>query len=257
LDLKQNKNEEPKNNLKKLNKNNPKDINSQSNKILTGFPNDNWDVNDNQYLFEDYKYEPNNQHLNNKTPYHMKTEPSPSPIETKYNSTSQNNKNDLEFKEKDYVIVQEFNNVDLPINDNNKYNGNYNDKYNNDKINDIYNDSPVKKNSNEKQKNDNGNDNDNDSDSSSDLDDNLIDFKLDDELCAEPENTEVNKQQNDFDKEDYDSPISKYAEPTVERPTIGVPPPGTDPNDDFDFDNDDNGIFQTKHKKGYDNDEDY
>ena len=108
-----------------------------------------------------------------------------------------------------------------------------------------------------KSKKDNENKNDNDDDSSSDLDDNLIDFNLDDELCAEPENTEVNNQQNDFDKEDFDSPINKYVEPTVERPTIGVPPPGTDPNDDYDFDNDDNGIFQTKHKKDYDNDEDY
>ena len=167
--------------------------------------------------------------------------------------------------------MQEFNNVDIPINDNNKYNDNYNDKYNNDKFsdkyndkfedndkfndNDKYNDSPVKKNSNEKRKKDI--ENDNNDDSSSDLDDNLIDFNLDDELCAEPENTEVNNQQNDFDKEDFDSPINKYVEPTVERPTIGVPPPGTDPNDDYDFDNDDNGIFQTKHKKGYDNDEDY
>ena len=274
LDLELNENEEPKNNLKKLNKTKTKDNNSQSNKNLNNFPSDNWNTNDNQYLFEEYKYEPNNQNQNNNTPYHIKTEPSPSPIETKYNSTS-NNKNDLEFKDKDYVIVEEFNNVDIPINDNNKYNENYNntynDKYNSDKFNDKYNDkfndknngkfndnvndkyneSPIKKNSNEKQKNDN------DNDSSSDLDDNLIDFNLGDELCAEPENTEVNKQQNDFDKEDFDSPISKYAEPTVERPTIGVPPPGTDPNDDYDFDNDDNGIFQTRHKKDYDNDDDY
>ena len=274
LDLELNENEEPKNNLKKLNKTKTKDNNSQSNKNLNNFPSDNWNTNDNQYLFEEYKYEPNNQDQNNNTPYHIKTEPSPSPIETKYNSTS-NNKNDLEFKDKDYVIVEEFNNVDIPINDNNKYNENYNntynDKYNSDKFNDKYNDkfndknngkfndnvndkyneSPIKKNSNEKQKNDN------DNDSSSDLDDNLIDFNLGDELCAEPENTEVNKQQNDFDKEDFDSPISKYAEPTVERPTIGVPPPGTDPNDDYDFDNDDNGIFQTRHKKDYDNDDDY
>ena len=267
LDMELNENEEPKNNLKKLNKNKPKDDNSHSNKIITDFPNDNWDLNDNQNLFEDYKYEQYNQYQNNNHPYHIKTEPSPSP--TKYNSTSSNNKNDLEFKDKDYVILKEFNNVDIPINDNNnynnnyndEYNGKYNDKYNNGKFNDKYNDkfsdndkyneSPVKKNSNEKRKNDN------DNDSSSDLDDNLIDFKLDDELCAEPENTEVNKQQNDFDKEDLDSPINKYVEPTVERPTIGVPPPGTDPNDDFDFDNDDNGIFQTKHKKDYDYDEDY
>jgi len=274
LDLELNENEEPKNNLKKLNKTKTKDNNSQSNKNINNFPSDNWNANDNQYLFEEYKYEPSNQNQNNNTPYHIKTEPSPSPIETKYNSTS-NKKNDLEFKDKDYVIVEEFNNVDIPINDNNKYNENYNntynDKYNSDKFNDKYNDkfndknngkfndndndkyneSPIKKNSNEKQKNDN------DNDSSSDLDDNLIDFNLGDELCAEPENTEVNKQQNDFDKEDFDSPISKYAEPTVERPTIGVPPPGTDPNDDYDFDNDDNGIFQTRHKKDYDNDDDY
>ena len=271
LDLELNENEEPKNNLKKLNKNNQKHNNSQSNKLITDFPSDNWNINDNQYLFEEYKYEPSNQNQNNNIPYHIKTEPSPSPIETKYNSTFSNNKNDLEFKDKDYVIVQEFNNIDIPINDNNKYNDNYNNKYNNDKFsdknndkfedndkfndNDKCNDSQVKKNSNEKRKKDI--ENDNNDDSSSDLDDNLIDFNLDDELCAEPENTEVNNQQNDFDKEDFDSPINKYVEPTVERPTIGVPPPGTDPNDDYDFDNDDNGIFQTKHKKGYDNDEDY
>ena len=218
LDLELNENEEPKNNLKKLNKNNTKDNSSQGNKILISAPNDNWNINNNQYLFEDYKYEyePNNQYQYNNTPFNIKTEPSTSPIETKYNTVSSNNNNDLEFKDKDYVIVKEFKNVDIPINDNNKYN---------------------------------------DNDSSSELDD-LIDFKLDDELCAEPENTEVNQQQNDFDKEDFDLPINKYVEPTVERPTIGVPPPGTDPNDDYDFDNDDNGIFQTKHKKIFDNDDD-
>ena len=44
-------------------------------------------------------------------------------------------------------------------------------------------------------------------------------------------------------------------ERTVERPTIGVPPPGTDLNDNFSDDDDyNNGIFQTNHKKESDND---
>ena len=320
LDLELNDNEEPKNNLKKLNKNITKDNKSQSNKNITGSPYDNWNINNNQYKLEDYKYEPDNQYQYNNSPFNIQTEPSPSPIQKNYNTTTSKNNNDLEFKDKDYIIVKEFNTVDIPINDNNKYNDksndknkhndnnkyndefndkykdNYKDKYNdknkhndnnkyNDEFNDKYkdnyndkyndnnkynkndddkynennkynnndkiNDFPVKKNSNEIKKKEN----DNDNESSSDLDD-LIDFKLDDELCPEPENTEANKE-NDFDKEDLDSPINKYVEPTVERPTIGVPPPGTDPKDDFDFDNDDNGIFQTKHKKSYDYDEDY
>ena len=65
-----------------------------------------------------------------------------------------------------------------------KFNDKNNGKFN-DNVNDKYNESPIKKNSNEKQKNDN------DNDSSSDLDDNLIDFNLGDELCAEPENTVI------------------------------------------------------------------
>jgi serine/threonine protein kinase len=77
-------------------------------------------------------------------------------------------------------------------------------------------------------------------DSAEELDD-LIDFKLGDELCLESEE----EKKLDDDNDNYES-AKKYMEPTVERPTIGVPPPGTDPRDNYDNDDDcDNGIFQS------------
>ena len=89
--------------------------------------------------------------------------------------------------------------------------------------------------------------------------DNLIDFKLGDELCLEPESVIENKI-NDFNDEkeenNLDLPMKKIMDHTVERPTIGVPSPGTDPNDNYD-DGDDfnNGVFQSSHKKLFDDDD--
>ena len=46
-------------------------------------------------------------------------------------------------------------------------------------------------------------------------------------------------------------------ERVVERPTIGVPPPGTDPNDDYYYQDDcNNGVFQTHYRSPFDNDND-
>ena len=50
----------------------------------------------------------------------------------------------------------------------------------------------------------------------------------------------------------------KIMERTVERPTLGVPPPGTDPNDNFDYGDDDdlnNGVFQTNKNNMFNNDD--
>ena len=92
-----------------------------------------------------------------------------------------------------------------------------------------------------------------DDNSSEELED-LIDFKLGDELCPEPEEEKYNDDEDD----NIDLPMKKIMERTVERPTIGVPPPGTDINDNFCDDDDyDNGIFQTNTKKENDNDDYY
>ena len=87
-------------------------------------------------------------------------------------------------------------------------------------------------------------------DDSENLDD-LIDFKLGEEACPEPEDEMYSDLNDDYDKEKEDNfemtMKKKFQEKTVERPTLGVPPPGTDPKDNFEFDEDDdnNGVFQT------------
>ena len=93
--------------------------------------------------------------------------------------------------------------------------------------------------------------------SSSDELDNLIDFKLGDELCSEPGSI-VEKKSDEFDDKpddnNLDLPMKKIMERTVDRPTIGVPPPGTDPNNNYDYDDDDNnGVFQSNIKLDFDN----
>ena len=98
-----------------------------------------------------------------------------------------------------------------------------------------------------------------DGDSSDELDD-LIDFKLGDELCPEPDNYSDENKKNEFkdneSDDNLDLPMKKIMEVTVERPTIGVPPPGTDLNDDFNYEGDDNnGVFQSNYRRGYDNDD--
>ena len=81
---------------------------------------------------------------------------------------------------------------------------------------------------------------------------NLIDFKLGDELCLEPESLIENEKEDN----NLDSPMKKIMDHTVERPTIGVPSPGTDPNDNFSNDDDyNNGVFQSNHKKEFDIDD--
>ena len=113
-------------------------------------------------------------------------------------------------------------------------------------------------NENENQNNSNNSKND---DSSENLDE-LIDFKLGDEICPEPEDEKYNDLNDNNDKEKEDNfemtMKKKIMERTVERPTLGVPPPGTDPNDNFDFDDDDdlnNGVFQTNKNNIFNNDD--
>ena len=65
---------------------------------------------------------------------------------------------------------------------------------------------------------------------------------------------------NDKEKEDnFEMTMKKkIMERTVERPTLGVPPPGTDPNDNFDYGDDDdlnNGVFQTNKNNMFNNDD--
>ena len=82
----------------------------------------------------------------------------------------------------------------------------------------------------------------------------LIDFKLgDDELCAEPEDEDKYDNEND---NNLDLPMKKIMERTLGRPTIGVPPPGTDPQDNYDNDDEnDNGIFQSTPSKEFGQDD--
>ena len=83
----------------------------------------------------------------------------------------------------------------------------------------------------------------------------LIDFKLGDELCLEPENTDENQINsiNDKDDNNLDLPMKKIKEHTINRPTFGVPPPGSDPNDPYDFGDDYNsGVFQINERKIFD-----
>ena len=92
-------------------------------------------------------------------------------------------------------------------------------------------------------------------DSGDDLD-NLIDFKLGDELVCEPESTAKKKSNEIQDNEDdnnMDLPMKKIMERTVERPTIGVPSPGSNPNDNDEDDDNGNGIFQSGLKKDFEN----
>ena len=93
---------------------------------------------------------------------------------------------------------------------------------------------------------------------SSDELDNLIEFKLGDELCLDPDSM-VKKKSDEFNDSEDDKnlnlPMKKIMEHTVERPTIGVPPPGTDPKDNFNYDEEDNnGIFQSSIKMDFEND---
>jgi len=124
---------------------------------------------------------------------------------------------------------------------------------------------PDSDNENEKEnKEDKNKENSNDSkndDSSENLDE-LIDFKLGDEICPEPEDAKYNDLNDNNDKEKEDNfemtMKKKIMERTVERPTIGVPPPGTDPNDNFELDDDDdlnNGVFQTHKNNIFNNDD--
>ena len=108
---------------------------------------------------------------------------------------------------------------------------------------------------NESHNDENEEENDNDS---SELDE-LIDFKLGDELCVEPDEPKKNVKEFNIDNEvdnDLELPMRKIMERVVERPTIGVPPPGTDPNDDYYYQDDcNNGVFQTHYKGPFDNDQ--
>ena len=88
---------------------------------------------------------------------------------------------------------------------------------------------------------------------------NLIDFKLGDELVNESDivvDKDSNELNDNEDNNNMDLPMQKIMERTVERPTIGVPPPGTDPKDIYEEDDNNNGIFQNKSKLFFENDND-
>ena len=141
-----------------------------------------------------------------------------------YNTQSNSNKSKEKYKNKS-----------IDKNDNKKH-----------KRNDSF---PMPESDEEKERN-KSNDSKNDDDSEN-LEE-LIDFKLGEEVCPEPEDEKYNLLNDDNEKEKEDNfemtMKQKIMERTVERPTIGVPPPGTDPNDNYDLDEDDdnnNGVFQT------------
>ena len=117
-------------------------------------------------------------------------------------------------------------------------------------------------NQNQKENKEEENLNDSKNDDSSENLDELIDFKLGDEISPEPEEEKYSDLNDNNDKEKEDNfemtMKKKIMERTVERPTLGVPPPGTDPNDNFVFDDDDdlnNGVFQTNKNNIFNNDD--
>ena len=135
-----------------------------------------------------------------------------------------------------------------------KYNNISNDKNENKKLkrNDSF---PMPESEEEKEK---SNEDDDDSENLEEL----IDFKLGEEICLEPEDEKYDLLNDNNDKEKEDNfemtMKQKIMEKTVERPTIGVPPPGTDPNDNNVFDEDDdnnNGVFQTNKNNIFNNDD--
>ena len=170
-----------------------------------------------------YKYDYHHAHQQNENQKKIRTDKSP--IETQLGTNNNISKKITNNEKKDYKIVEEFD-------DTSKF------KYNK------YLDSPINKKMEQKKK---------ENDSSSEELDDLIDFKSDDELCPEPENT----QENNYDfnnKEDDNNNSFPMEEPIIERPTIGVPPPGTNPKEyNFEDDYSNDVIFHTNKKMKYDN----
>ena len=224
-----NSNEEPKNNER----------NHKKDKIK-----ENRDKNESNYF---------GKNITHKNSHHIKVKKIENPVDIKHTRTEKNIKMPLDFdeipnneNEKKNDDDDSFNepfpmpNDDDDINDNKNNNdrqpfkiqeslfGDYrNDTYNYNKENDM------------KKK-----------DSTEGLDD-LIDFKLGDELCLDSEEENKLDEENN-DENDKNKSLKRYREPTVERPTIGVPPPGTDPKDNYDKDDDyDNGIFQSSHSREF------
>ena len=163
-------------------------------------------------------------------------------------------------KSADY-LVNNNNNINTNKEENNiVFNNNNNQKKEHKKT--IRNDSfPMPESGDEEEEKEKTNESKNEDDSEN-LDD-LIDFKLGDEICP-PEDELINndiKDDNDKEKEDnFEMTMKKkIMERTVERPTLGVPPPGTDPKDNFEFDEDDdlnNGVFQTNKNNIFNNNDD-
>ena len=161
--------------------------------------------------------------------------PIPSDFSNQHKNSADNTIKSIHSKKK------ENNNI---INKNNK---NKNKDNNSFKRDDSF---PMPESEEEEEKEKSNNDSKNDDDSEN-LDD-LIDFKLGEEICPEPEDEKSNDLNDNNDKEKEDNfemtMKQKIMERTVERPTIGVPPPGTNPNDNYDYEDDDsdnNGVFQT------------
>jgi len=242
--------ESPKDNDRNRKKNKEEYSQKSKNGIANINPNINKNINQNQYIYNDNKNQKNkNEH--SKTPikqnaqYKNMTESPlnpkkdsnrivPSPLNTeKDNQIMKQNalnpgKNQIQKREE---FNQNFNEP-LPIPENNEGFSRASSK-------------------NEKKELEPKNNN---NDSLDGLED-LIDFKLGDELCLEPENTEENHSKNISDKDDnnLELPMKKIMEHTINRPTFGVPPPGSDPNDSYDFGDDYNsGVFQINQRKIFD-----
>ena len=223
MEYKQN-NEKKDENSKYYNK--EKNISSNQKKM-----NSNKIINNNTIPSTSNYYENKNQYKNDYHQVHHKNEnqkkikTDKSPIKIKQKTNRNISKKNTNNEKKDYKIVEEFD-------DTSKL------KYNK------YLDSPLNKKIDKKKK---------EKGSSSKELNNRIDFKLDDKLCPEPENTEENN--FDFNNKDDDKNNSfPMEEPTIERPTIGVPPPGTNPKEyNFEDDYSNDVIFHTNKKRKYDN----
>ena len=178
-----------------------------------------------------------NNEYKNKTSSTIKVKKLEESRENNKNKTEPKNSFPLDYdEEKDYKIVSEFNEP-FPMPDNESSEEQEKEQ---------------EREQDQKQEQEKEEDS-NHEDSSEDLDD-LIDFKLGDELCPEPENSNEENYDENNDNANIDLPMKKMMERVVERPTIGVPPPGTDPNDNYECEDDyNNGIFQTNPQREFDN----
>ena len=210
----------------------------------------------------------NNKERKGSETYTIKYENNEFPSQQKHLGKTTNIKiKKLEEPQDEYPVPSDFSLKDKNTSD-------YNTQSNSNKSKEKYKNKSIDKNENKKHKRNDSfpmpesdeekernksNDSKNDDDSEN-LEE-LIDFKLGEEVCPEPEDEKYNLLNDDNEKEKEDNfemtMKQKIMERTVERPTIGVPPPGTDPNDNYDLDEDDdnNGVFQTNKNNIFNSDD--